>query len=216
MFLLFRGHIRSLFLPPVLKPARARPVLMCEQGVLGSYVPTASGCVCVCVCVWQEWISMCVNVYFHLKSKPTVRCQPTYLRTEPHVGTSMYPSRHPQRLPGLTVLPPPSWAAQFYPLPPPRAPPQQQSSSRVTFNQSVLPEPSSPRVSSPHSDPGPQNWGSAQGSFTGKKRLSLPQYAWSHSRVCVCVCVCVCACVCRPVCTTSAWPGPTPNTVRRM
>ena len=157
---------------------------------------------------------MCVNVYFHLKSKPTVRCQPTYLRTEPHVGTSMYPSRHPQRLPGLTVLPPPSWAAQFYPLPPPRAPPQQQSSSRVTFNQSVLPEPSSPRVSSPHSDPGPQNWGSAQGSFTGKKRLSLPQYAWSHSRVCVCVCVC--ACVCRPVCTTSAWPGPTPNTVGRM
>ena len=137
----------------------------------------------MCECIFSPEIKTYCQMSAHL---PQDRA-PCW---DPHVPISSSP-----RLPGLAVLPPPSWAAQFYPLPPPRAPPQQQSSSRVTFNQSFLPEPSSPRASSPHSDPGPQNWGSAQWSFTGKKRLSLPQYASAHSRVCVCMCVCVRMCV---------------------
>ena len=148
---------------------------------------------CVYVCVWQEWISVCVcvSVYFHLKSKPTVRCQPTYLRTKPQFGTPMHPS-HPHT----------SWAWQCPPL---RAglhsfsphllpvPLQQWRSSHVTFDQSVRLEPSSPHAGHPYT----QTWAlrtgaQLSGALQGRKDYPLPSMPW-HTQVGVWVCVCVCA-----------------------
>ena len=110
------------------------------------------GVVCVCVCVWQEWIFMCVSGYFHLKSKPTVRCQPPYLRTKPQVGTPMHPS-HPHASRAWQCSPRRAGLHSFSPrlLP---VPLQQWSSSHVIFDQSVRQEPSSPRAGHLHA----QTW----------------------------------------------------------
>ena len=169
----------------------------------------------VCVCVWQEWISMCVNVYFHLKSKPTVRCQPTYLRTEPHVGTPMCPSRHPHASRAWQCSPRPAGLHSFIPCLLPGHP---LSSRAAAVSRSTSPS----YQNLPHlvRHLHTQTWAlrtgaQLSGALQGRKDYPFPSMP-RHTQGCVCVCVCARACVCRPVCTASAWPGPTPNTVGRM
>jgi len=159
-------------------------------------------CVCVCVCVWQEWISMCVSGYFHLKSKPTVRCQPPYLRTKPQVGTPMHPS-HPHASQAWQCSPRRAGLHSFSPrlLP---VPLQQWSSSHITFDQSVRQEPSSPRAGHLHA----QTWAlrtgaQLSGALQGRKDYPFPSMPW-HTQVCVCVCVCVCVQACVH-CQCLAW-----------
>ena len=89
---------------------------MCEQAVLESYVPTASGCrvcvcVCVCVCVARMDLHVCEWIF-----SPEIQ---TYCQMSAPLPQDKAPGWDPHapvsspRLPGLAVFPLPSWAAQL-------------------------------------------------------------------------------------------------------